>query len=753
MAAHPSHLRLGELDLSSVLDELFQLGELLARINASGGLLQPLSLAKVSLTMPLGQWEVTRAEYITLSAFTPALAAQQFVEFEDEALRTILGGYARLAYQRLDPQYPGFTDSLLAQLLPGVEVMVPKPLPIRFDLAAVLQAYGTSLAHYIPAQQDLAVTPRPPAVAPSEEDLLVASLVLFVAQRDLTAWLRHVAACEPTRHLAQVLGALARGEFATSGWSGLLPKLLSWVVPQEKKRPEFDTPSAQVSVGLAVLTEVYAEPGRLDELYKREAAFRVLRTALDQLPPNSPETSLVRPQLLASVIDGLHALAKQADVTGQVVASMQFAQLALMALQLLPAPADPTQAEAWLARVQAQEYTYQWSRLAPDQPLNAHVVRSFGGYAGSARLVASLWSTAAGTWYSQGRVTNQLWTATWFGLERLRLALRLFYALSQQEPMPVGQARQQATLALKSLLDHYRQAQREIAAMLRRNLQPGREMSLWVQVMLDEGCASLANTQVGYDLRALAPVEDALRRHGYGPKALTQLGKLAASLVPRLPERYQSMAGAVPEDPLPGYQAEEDVVYQHVLASLLQQAYVAETGRIQRADGTPLIPPPPTPLSGAELAAYREAWLSQHPTEVSPPGVLNLSPTLHSLPECVAEYRFLVDQPALPVQTHALQQLANELWVASLGTRPFTPLPAPQVWRYTCYWRYAPFQQYAEPAGSQGAQLGLRLSRVGFNSARDTGFFFYDLDYGSHIVGGVAFVRKQAGCWVVQQET
>jgi hypothetical protein len=261
-------------------------------------------------------------------------------------LWTILGGYVRLAYQRLDPQYPSFTDSLLAQLLPGVGVIVPKPLPMRFDLAAVLQAYGTSLEHYIPKQQGPMVAPRPPVVSPSEEDLLVASLVLFVAQRDLTAWLRHVAACEPTRRLAQVLGALARGEFYTSGWGGLLPKLLSWVVPREKKRPELDNPSALVSVGLAVLTEAYAEPGRLEEIYKKQAAFRILRTALDQLPPSSPDSTLVRAHLLASVQDGLHALAKQADADGQVKASIQFAQLALVAVQLLPAPADPMQAES-----------------------------------------------------------------------------------------------------------------------------------------------------------------------------------------------------------------------------------------------------------------------------------------------------------------------------------------------------------------------------------------------------------------------
>jgi hypothetical protein len=34
--------------------------------------------------MPLGQWEVKLAEYITPGGFTPALAAQQFVEFEQQ---------------------------------------------------------------------------------------------------------------------------------------------------------------------------------------------------------------------------------------------------------------------------------------------------------------------------------------------------------------------------------------------------------------------------------------------------------------------------------------------------------------------------------------------------------------------------------------------------------------------------------------------------------------------------------------------
>lgn len=748
MSAHASPLRLGELDLPSPTDALFQLGELLARTNAAGGLLSPLRLDQVSLTLPLSRWDFKTAACITPGAFTPAHAAQQFVELDDESLLAILGGYARLAYQLLDPTYQGFTDSLLAQLLPGVEVKVPRPEPIRFDMAAVLQAYNTMLEPDMEAPQLQFAAPRPPATPPSEEDVLLATLVLFVDQRNLTAWLRQVAACEPKRKLAQVLGALAQGKFYTSSWDGLIPRLLTWVMPRKTVRQQVASSSPLVVAVLDILAEAYAEPDRLSGVNP----FRIVRATLDHLPPDSPDSGPVRTALLTGILDGLHALAKQADVNGQMGASILFANNALLALQLLPTQVDPAQAEAWLARMQAQESTYQWSRLAPDQPLDSASVWSFGGYAGAARLVASLLGDLVGPWYSQGRVSNQFWTAAWFGLERLRLGLRLFYALSQQEPLPVGPARQQATLSLQYLLDHYHQAQQELATMLSRNLQLGRERSIWVQTMIEEGSDSLDTTQVGYDLRALTPVQEALRRHGYGPEVVAQLGQLAASLVPVVAGNRPVPPVAAPEDPLCAYGVEEEQVYQQVLTRLLHQAYVAHAGQLQRADGSPLIPLPPNPLSGAMLAAYREAWLAQHPTVLSPPGVLNLSPTLHSLVNCLAEYRFLLDQPALPAQNQALHQLASEPGVAALGTRPFAPAPPPAVWRYTCYWRYAPFQQYPQPLGSQGTQVGLRLSRVGFNATRDTGFFFYDLDYGTHILGNVALVRKQAGRWVLQAD-
>jgi hypothetical protein len=251
MAAPSSPLQLGELTLSPSTDTLFQLGELLARTNVAGGLLQPLRLDQVGLTLPVGQWAFKKAEYVTPGAFTPDRAAQQFAEFTDEALRAILGGYARLAYYQLDPLYPGFTDRLLAHLLPGVEIIVPKPRSLTCDMAAVLQAYGTTLKPMTVERLRFA-PPRPPLTPPSDEDLLLVALVLFVEQLNLTAWLAHVAACEPTRRLTQVLGGLARGEFFTSEWGGLLPKLLSWVVPRKTVQAQVASSSPLVLVVLAV---------------------------------------------------------------------------------------------------------------------------------------------------------------------------------------------------------------------------------------------------------------------------------------------------------------------------------------------------------------------------------------------------------------------------------------------------------------------------------------------------------------------
>jgi hypothetical protein len=222
MPTQPSPVCLQELNLPALLDNQFQLGELLARTNAAGGLLPPDLLAHATMTVPLGRWQLrTREAIVPASPLTPALAATQFQELEGEFLRAVLSGYARQAYQVLEPDHPGFVAQLLRQLLPGVRVEAVAPRPGTFDLEQVVQAYGISLD----ADTQLSFSPPAPAPATSDENLLLATLVVFVAQQDLTRWLAHVAAGDaPTRPLTQLLGAFARGPSPRPGGGAASPK-------------------------------------------------------------------------------------------------------------------------------------------------------------------------------------------------------------------------------------------------------------------------------------------------------------------------------------------------------------------------------------------------------------------------------------------------------------------------------------------------------------------------------------------------
>ncbi|UOQ69544.1 hypothetical protein [Hymenobacter volaticus] len=121
---------LGELDIPSACDLMYQLGEELACLNAKGRLLPPDFLPDVSLAMPLGKWGLrksARVQPIAQADLTPEKAAQQFSEFEGVLLQALLAGYGRKAYHVLEPQHPGFTEQLLALLLPAPCHRLPSP--------------------------------------------------------------------------------------------------------------------------------------------------------------------------------------------------------------------------------------------------------------------------------------------------------------------------------------------------------------------------------------------------------------------------------------------------------------------------------------------------------------------------------------------------------------------------------------------------------------------------------------------------
>ena len=198
------------------------------------------------------------------------------------------------------------------------------------------------------------------------------------------------------------------------------------------------------------------------------------------------------------------------------------------------------------------------------------------------------------------------------------------------------------------------------------------------------------------------------------------------------------------------YTSEEDKVYNDVLRHVLRQAYWADVSSLRQADGSLLIPAP-APDSSSDKWAYYERYVAQHPLTLTPPFVLNLSPTLRDLPAFMAENGGILPDTAHPLRRHALQALTRVPVLRLLSDRPYAPELPPPVWKYGLYWRYQPFRQYADPEGSAGMQLGLQLSRVCFNAARDSGFFFYDVDYQQYVLGRVGLVRKRENRWTLQE--
>jgi hypothetical protein len=206
--------------------------------------------------------------------------------------------------------------------------------------------------------------------------------------------------------------------------------------------------------------------------------------------------------------------------------------------------------------------------------------------------------------------------------------------------------------------------------------------------------------------------------------------------------------------PSPAYNAEEDVVYSHVLPHLLQQSYWEDIQRLRSADGSLLIPaPPPSCTTQAQQWAYYQAYVASHPGVAAAPFVLNLAPTLRSLPAFLAGNGGFLSDTAHQAYFHALQALQRRAPAfAALTDRSYQPEIPPPVWKYGLYWRYEPFRQYADPEGTVGRQRGLQLSRVCFNAARDSAFFVYDVDYYQYVLGGVGLVCKRQGRWALQEQ-
>ncbi|MDF7813970.1 hypothetical protein [Hymenobacter sp. YC55] len=520
---------LGELDIPSDLDTGFLAGELLAVTNWVRVLVHPGFLNDIRMNYHLGNWMICDAEHLEFEAFAPELAAGQFADLRGEPLRVLVAGYAHKAYQVLEPRYPGFTQRLVAQLFPEPVPVVPPPRPQLFDVEPVLAAYGSSLGFDGSEPRLVFTAPAAPVTTPADWDLLLASLTLFAAQLDLTSWLKQVATCEPTRELPQILAALIRGDLHEPEWSGLLPRLLGSYRPQQRLRERLDGQPYPLGGLLTLFAEIYGAPHRLEDIYARRATMRIVRATLDQLPGSPTDRRTMRHTVLAGLMDGLDQLARTADKQQQTHASLIFAQYSLIALQLLPVPNNPAQAEAWLARLQSERHRCQWPGLIADKPLDASTVWAYTGYAGSTILSVRPFCEVVGTWYTEGRVTNQLWSSAWWSLEQMREAFRLLYALNQQQPLPAEDQRSTLALMLEHLISHYHKAIQNLNAMLQRTAHPGCRLSGWTNLTLASEQTTEENKFLIGEIILSAAVFNELRAHGYGEETVRHLGKLVAS--------------------------------------------------------------------------------------------------------------------------------------------------------------------------------------------------------------------------------
>ncbi|UOG77387.1 hypothetical protein MTX78_23885 (plasmid) [Hymenobacter tibetensis] len=529
---------LGELDIPASLDWLYLFGDTLALFNFAGALVRPGGINGFALDRSIGQWVLCDAERVDLNGFTPEKAVTQFHDFTGEHLEVVVAGYARKAYQLLEPTYPGFTDRLLAQLLIAPVPDVPKPRAQILDLNRVLQAYGASLvlkdnsllAEDNQPPQLVFTAPVVPVSRPTDTELVLTSVTLFVAQLNITPWLLHVVACDPDHEIAQLLGAIARHELAEPAWGGVLAKLLGSHRKRDKLLDRLIVQPFPLSILLSLLGGIYTHPENPEDIYAELPVFRILRACLDENKVGHPSPQ-ARETLLAGIIDGLEQLAIAADQSPQVLASLRFAQSAQVVLQLLLEQVGPPLAEAWFSRVEAQEQRYSWRTLAADHELDQRTVWYFANYTGSAALAVKQHSQQLELLFEQSKITNHLWTAVWRVLNQLRKALRLCYALIQQQPLiATAEGAQKWMLPLQHLLAHYQQLLKELVAMIERSSQSPQGLSHWATLILSPEGNEEAEGQLMQELLGCMQVYEALESQGYGPVAIQQLGKLIATM-------------------------------------------------------------------------------------------------------------------------------------------------------------------------------------------------------------------------------
>lgn len=388
-----SELRLSELDVPSMQEAAYEFGGVFVRLHRHGEILHDLHTGNVGLSSRTGRFVIGDPGGFSDVGLDPANMCQQFVEMYPtwkDSIMSLLGGYVRSAYQVLDPLYPGYTDRFISLISDGIVLSRPRPRAAIFDFKRLLIETGGVLL----IEQDRPVvrcqTPiRPPTPVVPLEILQVVS-ALLLAGVDPTEWLLQSMVWASSSSLSMLLGSLAH---------------------HEHQRRELEA-SIEMRQWISFIRDVYSQCPKDTWTVPNYRVHRVLLQQLSNL--DFPTCDI----WLDVLIDGIDWLAQSADSQGQILKSIQLAQMSLFLLQRQAHQRDSIEPRS--CALEARLRTLSWSDTKNLDFSKHDNLFAYCAFAISATKTERDFFTASRRLFDSGQAANLLWCSALSAINRQR---------------------------------------------------------------------------------------------------------------------------------------------------------------------------------------------------------------------------------------------------------------------------------------------------------------------------------------------
>ena len=465
-------IHLSELNIYPAADSLYVLGEVLAVFNAGGQFFYPDFLNNFRFDRNKGRWLMIKSKNRHEGKIDPEVASWQFrgsvSEMNKNFLRGFLGGYARRAYQIVDPICPGFTDDLIAHLVRAPVLSVTKPREKQLDLAKLLANYGLGVTFKKDsARPSFSEVPRE-VLGGNDYELVVATIVITLAKMDVTQWIQQVENMDATQEMPRILGGLMRREYESS-WDGAIAGLLGLT----KKKKQFEAlithQPAPLLVLLLFVQDIYRLKQVPDDGIFGEAFTILKKTVATFINKSIPDWY----SYVEAMVDGLNYLAQAADQQGNAMTSISLAQASTILLQFLAK--EETGLEGRLSR--AELPTYSWANLAADSSSHRNILLNYVACRNSVSTTYLQCFFASHELFKAQKATNHLWTAIWNSRRMQRATIIFLYELSSQTEGWTEDEKAHIFTLLKHAFNIYLNGQRKFTDVLVSYNRPNQIMS------------------------------------------------------------------------------------------------------------------------------------------------------------------------------------------------------------------------------------------------------------------------------------